>query len=157
MRTGLPKDAYAMIAVTMTDLYPKESWNFVFGSARLRHRVGVFSFARYHPSFRGDPVDENTPAIVFERSAKVLIHEMGHMFGIKHCIHYECIMNGSNHLAESDRKPFHLCPVCLRKMHWGLRSSPKARYEKLATFYQAEGLADEAEWIGARLKRMSEK
>jgi len=35
----------------MTDLYPRDSWNFVFGLASLRERIGVFSFARYEESF----------------------------------------------------------------------------------------------------------
>jgi archaemetzincin len=56
MHGRLPADAYAMIAVTMTDLYPEESWNYVFGQASLKRGVGVFSFARYDPRFWGDPV-----------------------------------------------------------------------------------------------------
>lgn len=46
-----PADSYALIAVTMEDLYPDEKWNFVFGQARLMGGVGVFSFARYDPDF----------------------------------------------------------------------------------------------------------
>jgi archaemetzincin len=72
-----------MIAITMTDLYPNESWNFVFGQASIENRVGVFSFARYHPSWRGGEADENTERLVLTRAAKVLTHETGHMFGIR--------------------------------------------------------------------------
>ena len=35
----LPSDAFSMLAVTMDDLYPEESWNFVFGQASLSNRV----------------------------------------------------------------------------------------------------------------------
>jgi len=35
----------------MIDLYPQESWNFVFGEADIKRKVGVFSFARYNPKF----------------------------------------------------------------------------------------------------------
>ena len=45
-----------------------------------------------------------------------MTHEIGHMFGVKHCVYYNCAMNGSNHLQESDRRTEHLCPVCLRKL-----------------------------------------
>ena len=38
------------------------------------------------------------------------------MFGISHCVHFHCRMNGSDSLEESDRSPMHLCPVCLRKL-----------------------------------------
>lgn len=144
----LPADAYAMIAVTMTDLYPEESWNFVFGQASLKERVGVFSFARYHPSWTNEPAGDGTETLVLRRAAKVLTHEMGHMFGILHCIHYECNMNGANHLDEADATPMYLCPVCLRKLHHAVRFDPVERYDNLAKFYDANGLKDEARWTG---------
>jgi len=37
-----------------------------------------------------------------------------------HGVFFNCLMNGSNHLAESDRRPLHLCPVDLRKLQWTL-------------------------------------
>jgi archaemetzincin len=152
----LPADAFAMIAVTMTDLYPDESWNFVFGQASIRKRVGVFSFARYHPGWRGGETDEGTEELVLRRAAKVLTHEMGHMFGIRHCIYYECNMNGSNHLEEADSTPMHLCPVCLRKMQHAVGFDPPARYGKLREFYKKNGLAGEEKWVAERMKRIGE-
>lgn len=47
----VPKDAYCMLTVTMQDLYPYDSWNYVFGWANYVSRIGVFSFCRYDPSF----------------------------------------------------------------------------------------------------------
>jgi len=44
------KDAFAFIALTSSDLWPGEGWNFVFGQASLYDRVGVWSIYRY-----GDP------------------------------------------------------------------------------------------------------
>lgn len=148
----LPPDAYAMIAVTMTDLYPDGNWNFVFGQASTRNRVGVFSFARYHPSWSGEEPDAGTAVLVLRRAAKVLTHEMGHMFGIRHCIHYECNMNGANHLGEADATPMHLCPVCLRKLHHAVRFDPVERYESLAAFYLANALEKESAWAGRRIE-----
>ena len=40
-----------MIGVCLSDLYPDEEWNFVYGMASIMGRTGVFSFARYDPSF----------------------------------------------------------------------------------------------------------
>ena len=37
----LPGDALCVVGVTMEDLYPDPSWNFVFGQASLTDRVGV--------------------------------------------------------------------------------------------------------------------
>jgi len=58
--------------------------------------------------------DEETNIITY-RCLKTACHELCHVFGLTHCPYYECLMNGSNLLEEADRKPFLLCPVCLRK------------------------------------------
>jgi len=141
-----PDVAYAVIAVTMEDLYPDESWNFVFGQAMLQGGAGVFSFARYDPAFYGDTSSEDNTALVFKRSCKVLTHEMGHMFGIKHCVFFQCLMNGSNHLGEADAQPMRLCPVCLRKLHLHVRGDLIKREENLLRLYEAQSFTNEADW-----------
>ena len=145
LKIDLPDDAYARLAVTMTDLYPKESWNFVFGQASLRERVGVYSFARY-----GTP---ESPEFL-RRCVQVFTHETGHMFGLYHCIHYECLMNGSNNLAESDAGPLFLCPVCLRKLHASNAFDPVDRYQNLAAFFREAKLTDEQVWVTRRLAEL---
>jgi archaemetzincin len=116
LKTRLPEDAFALPGVTMVDLYPDPNWNFVFGQASLRDRVGVYSFARYTPQFSGQAGTAASRRLMLRRSCKVLAHETAHMFGIEHCIWYRCLMNGSNHLPESDARPLHLCPVDLHKL-----------------------------------------
>ncbi len=143
----MPNDAYARIAVSMTDLYPEPSWNFVFGQASTQERVGVFSFYRY-----GDPGTQS----FLRRCIQVFSHETGHMFGIYHCIHYECLMNGSNHLEESDHTPLFLCPVCLRKLHSVNAISFRERYRKLGAFFREAGLREEELWIKQRLEDFGE-
>ena len=152
-----PADSYALIAVTMEDLYPDEKWNFVFGQARLMGGVGVFSFARYDPDFpllAGEIPDEKTQALILTRSCKVLSHKTGHMFGLGHCIFYECNLNGSNHLAETDSRPMHLCPVCLRKLQMNAGFDLLWREEALNRFYSLHGFKAEAEWTARRLEKM---
>ncbi|MCA9719161.1 MAG: hypothetical protein KC468_31120, partial [Myxococcales bacterium] len=147
----LPDDAYCLIGVTMTDLYPDPEWNFVFGYASLSERVGVHSLARYDPAFYGRDVSAPVrDALVLERGAKVMAHELGHMFGMQHCVYYDCVMNGSNHLDESDDKPMHLCPLCLRKLQASVGFDPGARYQRLGARYEALGLSRDAEWARRR-------
>lgn len=57
-----------------------------------------------------------------------MVHETGHMFGLKHCIYYSCIMNGSNHLNENKDKPMELCPVCVRKLQENIQFDFLKRY-----------------------------
>ncbi|QDG49365.1 hypothetical protein FIV42_01025 [Persicimonas caeni] len=149
LETRLPNDAYAMLGLTMTDLWPGDGWNFVFGQARLSGRVGIYSFARYDPGPGVRPADDRRRMILL-RSMKVMSHETGHMFGITHCLHYECNMNGSNSLYETDSQPIHLCPVDLRKLHHAVSFDIHRRYLALAEFYAEQGLVEQAEFVRLR-------
>lgn len=143
----IPNDAYCLIGVTMKDLYPKDSWNFVFGEAYLEKRVGIFSFARYNPDFLGE---ENPKRSILERSCEVCVHEIGHMFGMEHCIYYECVMNGSNSLEESDSRPIELCPICLRKLQKVIGFDYIERYKSLYEFMK-ENEFNDTNWLKKRL------
>lgn len=149
---NLPENAFCVIATTMRDLYPGRSWNFVFGEASLRDRVGVYSFARYDPQFYGLNTS-NRDYLILRRSCKVLAHETSHMFGIQHCIYFNCLMNGSNHLEESDRRPLHLCPVDLRKLHYSIGFDIGQRCRNLLDFFKAVRFNDEVQWLERRLSR----
>ncbi|NQZ59899.1 MAG: hypothetical protein HRT88_20800, partial [Lentisphaeraceae bacterium] len=119
-----PKDAVALIAFTATDLYPDEKWNFVFGSASLKQRIGVWSIYR-----NGDPAKSAKDFILcLRRTIKTAIHETGHILGIKHCIAYECLMNGSNSREESDSRELYYCPSCLYKLSWNTNKSSASRF-----------------------------
>jgi archaemetzincin len=154
LKPRVPQDAFCVLAITIKDLYPERSWNFVFGQASLRERVGVYSFARYDSAFYGEARESNYENLLLRRSCKVLAHETGHMFGLVHCVHFNCLMNGSNHLAESDRRPLHLCPVCLRKLQWSIGFDVLERYRALERVTRADGFADEADWFSRRIKTL---
>ncbi len=154
LQQKLPADAFCLVAITMEDLYPQPSWNFVFGQASPRQRVGVFSFARYDPAFYGEERGENYQIILLRRSCKVLVHELAHMFSLPHCIFFSCVMNGSNHLQESDARPLSLCPVCLRKLQFSIGFDVAGRYRGLLLFYEKAGFDHEAKWVSSRLMKI---
>src|SRR5437870_11313347 len=78
LKARVPADAFCLLAITMEDLYPEPSWNFVFGQASLRERVGVYSFARYHPAIDGEASATGAETLMMRQSCKVLVHETGH-------------------------------------------------------------------------------
>jgi len=125
--TDFPTDAIVYTAITNVDLYPKDSWNFVFGQAYLTKKVGVSSMFRYKTANMS--VENHTKCLM--RLAKTATHELTHMFSVKHCIVYRCLMNGSNSLPESDRKPLWLCPDCLLKLSWCTGYSITERFDNL--------------------------
>ena len=152
LRVNLPEHAFCYIGITMEDLYPGPDWNYVFGQASLRDRVAVYSFVRYFPAFWGEEASDST--LVLRRSFKVLAHETAHAFGIRHCTAHLCVMNGSNHLVESDSRPLHLCPQDLRKLQWSVGFDVHDRYRRLAKLYRELDLDDEADWIDYRLEHI---
>ncbi|MHC4981745.1 MAG: archaemetzincin [Planctomycetota bacterium] len=153
LRPALPKDAFACIALTTSDLWPGEGWNFVFGQASLRQRVGVWSLYR-----NGDPdAGEEAYRLCLLRTLKTASHELGHMFSMLHCTMYECGMCGSNHREESDRRPIALCPECMAKVCWAAKVEPIERYEKLAEFCQAQGLESETEFYQLAIRALTDQ
>lgn len=135
-----PKDAVAVLGITSSDLWPGEGWNFVFGQASLVERVGVWSTARF-----GDP-KKAYPGFL-RRVLQIAAHETGHMFGIKHCIAYECCMNGSNSLGESDRAPLFYCAECDAKLWWACKLDAVARAGKLSEFARLHSFErEEKQW-----------
>jgi archaemetzincin len=146
----LPGDAFGLVAVTMEDLYPEPSWNFVFGMASLTERVGVQSFARQDPAFFRQPRPAGWQTLARRRATWTLVHEISHMFGLSHCTYWRCVVGGANHQDEADRSPLHLCPVCLRKLHSAIKFDPAAREDALAAVFGDLGIDDEAAWSAVR-------
>ncbi len=140
LKPRLPKDAVAYLAFTPSDLWPGKGWNFVFGQASLKQRVGVWSIYRY-----GDPDKSREDFELFlMRTLKVAVHETGHMFSMLHCTRYECGMCGSNHMAESDSRPIYFCPECMPKVCWATRADRVDRLRSLAEFCEENGFTREA-------------
>lgn len=140
LRPKLPADAAAMIAFTTSDLYPEDRWNYVFGEADLKARVGVWSVYRH-----GDPnKSKETRLLALRRALKVAVHETGHMFSLEHCTAYRCVQAGVNSVDEDDRAPLWLCPECVTKIVWATENQYEARYQKLLAFCQEAGLDAEA-------------
>lgn len=48
--------------------------------------------------------------------ARTASHELGHCFGMGHCVYYPCAMQGTGSVMEDLRQPPHLCPICLKKL-----------------------------------------
>jgi archaemetzincin len=143
LRPTLPADAAALIGFTSSDLFPDETMNYVFGQANLKERVGVWSLY-----WLGRPdADEVNFKFTLLRTLKIAAHETGHMFSIQHCTKYECVMNGTNSLNETDRGPLDACPECTAKLCWAAGADPRERYARLAEFCAQHGLTAERQFF----------
>ena len=69
LKKRIPKDAYCILGITWTDLYPSEEWNFVLGEAAAIHRSGTISFGRFEPKLYKD---NKVPPLIEEIDAKLI-------------------------------------------------------------------------------------
>lgn len=142
LENNLPEDAIAYMAITTGDLYPHDDWNFVFGQAHTQRRIGVSSLHR----FKEYKDDKLLIPLSFQRIASTTVHEIGHIFSILHCIHFDCVMNGSNNLEEADRQSMFLCPVCTAKLNFAVPSSVNKKYNQLEQFFRAYKMTEEMQY-----------
>ena len=92
------QDTFCVLGVTAQyDLWPggDSELDFICGLAR-GNGAGVISLMRFDPDFPGNLIDDRV-----KRACHTLAHEVSHMFGLKHCIYYECLMNGSTGYQEA--------------------------------------------------------
>ena len=85
-------------------------FTFVFGLAKLNGNVAVISTHRLNNRYYGLPENED---LLTERIIKEAVHEIGHLFGLRHCIQYNCVMVNSTSAEEIDVKNTDFCPSCL--------------------------------------------
>ncbi|MDB5339228.1 MAG: hypothetical protein JWN70_4847 [Planctomycetaceae bacterium] len=137
-----PSDALAVLALSAEDLWPGKGWNYVFGQASLSERVGVWSIKRF-----GNP-DESPEAFQLceARTLGTALHETGHMLGISHCTAWQCGMNGSNSLEESDRGWLHFCAECQPKVWWYCNVEPQKHLAGMVEFAKTQKLDESAQY-----------
>lgn len=140
------EETAAVYGLTAHDLWDGD-FNFLFGQGSMGGRVCVGSVARF-----GD-VDSNEVdyATCLRRTVGLAVHETGHVFQFPHCIAWSCRMNGSNHLAEAERRPLEFCSECLPKIWWTCGVDPAQRFDRLLEFAEGHGLTrDVGLWRSAR-------
>ncbi len=101
--------AFRILAVTEVDLFIP-MLTFVYGQAQLRGKASVVSTARMRQEFYGLP---ESRSLMLKRVAKESVHELGHTFGLTHCLDRSCPMSVSVTIAQIDAKGEALCGDCL--------------------------------------------
>jgi len=89
---------------------------FIFGQAFLNGRCGIASAYRLRNERYGLKADEK---ILTNRLRKEVIHELGHTFGLYHCINSLCVMRSSTYVEDIDQKTWSFCPKCSIELEKG--------------------------------------
>ena len=97
-----------VIAILNIDLFIP-IFTHVFGEARQGGKIALISLFRL-----GKNPDGSIPSfdLIYERAAKVVLHELGHLYNLLHCENKNCLMHFSGSVKELDEKPYHLCEYC---------------------------------------------
>lgn len=145
-----PLNRVALMALTEKDLFPKPEWNYVFGLASYRDKIGVSSIYRLQDEVL-------TPAnfdLCLSRLLKTCSHEIGHMFGLYHCIVADCVMNGTISLTETDNSAIRLCSACQRKLNSGIKYDNKKRLVELEKYFEKAKLNDATQLMKKDLEKI---
>jgi archaemetzincin len=102
-----------ILGIVDHDLYVPEL-NFVFGEAG--QKAAVISLTRLRQEFYRLPEDRN---LFHRRTLTEAVHELGHTYGLRHCVNPRCVMFFSNTLMDTDRKGSDFCPDCKSKLPTG--------------------------------------
>lgn len=102
------KDYFKIIALFDVDLFVP-LFTHVFGEARQNGRVGLVSLFRLETHMNGS---SPTTDRVLERTAKIALHEMGHLLNLLHCDDKRCLMHFCGGVGTLDQTPFNFCRYC---------------------------------------------
>ncbi|CAG8976082.1 hypothetical protein HYALB_00002360 [Hymenoscyphus albidus] len=87
-------------------------------------------------------------------------HELGHCFGIDHCVYYACSMQGTASIIEDSRQPPYLCPVDLEKVVRTTGADVLERYEAILAFCgrfeEVHLFAAYASWIREKIEEIND-
>jgi len=98
-----------VILVTESDLFIP-IFTYVFGEAQLNGKHSIVSLCRLHEEFYTGRTNDN---LLFERTMKEVLHELGHNYGLYHCSNWDCVMHSSTSVEEVDIKGGFYCEKCI--------------------------------------------
>jgi archaemetzincin len=101
-------DSYKTLGIFNVDLFIP-ILTFIFGQAFLGGRTGIASIYRLDNERYGMVGDNQ---ILLNRLTKEIIHELGHTFGLIHCLNPSCVMRSSTYVEDIDQKTQNLCSKC---------------------------------------------
>lgn len=101
-----------IIIITDADIFVP-ALTFVFGEAQLNGKHSILSVCRLHEEFYSGISDEE---LLLERTIKEALHELGHNYGLRHCLDWDCVMHASHGIEEVDIKGNTYCRKCISKI-----------------------------------------
>jgi archaemetzincin len=110
----IPFDGYhKIVGILNLDIFVP-IFEHVYGEARQGGRYAIVSLYRLGQRLEASSVGQDR---LYERAAKVALHELGHLFNLQHCDDPHCLMHFSGALEDLDGLAFNLCRYCRTYLH----------------------------------------
>jgi archaemetzincin len=93
---------------------------FIFGQAIFKGDVGIASVYRLKNEQYGIKSDDD---LILDRFRKIVIHELGHTFGLVHCFTPSCVMRISTYVEDIDQKKMQFCNICREKLESAFKAT----------------------------------
>lgn len=107
-------DDYKVIGLFQVDLFIP-ILTYIFGQAYVNGSTGISSTYRLYNERYGLKPDKE---ILVTRFQKEVIHELGHAFGLIHCLNPECVMHSSTYVEDIDQKTARFCKRCNSELEY---------------------------------------
>lgn len=85
--------------------------------------AALSAIATHHSTVDSAPQPQIFFSLWLSRICRTASHEVGYCFGLKHCGHYTCLVQGSASFTEDTRQPACLCPVDLAKLLYATKKT----------------------------------
>jgi archaemetzincin len=106
---ALPAEGcFKIVGILKVDIFVP-IFKHVYGEARQGGRHAIVSLHRLGHNLNGSSAAQTS---LYDRAAKVALHELGHLFNLPHCDDQKCLMHFSGALADLDGLSFNLCRYC---------------------------------------------
>jgi len=119
LEAGAADPGAAVVGVTDLDL-GIPVFTFVFGRARASGHAAVVSVARLDPAFYGLPPRGE---VRLQRTVLEILHELGHVAGLRHCRNHPCLMRFAGSVAAVDVRGSTFCGACAERLPRWLREA----------------------------------
>ena len=100
----------------------------------VSHQTPIQAAVSVHAALPTPQIQSQLSSLWLSRVCQTASHELGHCFGMDHCVYYACVMQATASLAEDVRQPPYLCPVDLAKLLRATGADERKRYEALLRF-----------------------
>jgi archaemetzincin len=101
-----------VLALVDEDLYtPDRAW--VLGASDRIAGTAVISMHRLRHEYFGFEEEDH---VLYHRTCKETVHQLGHLFGMRACRNPRCAMYTSERMQDIDAKRERFCDNCLRRI-----------------------------------------